>query len=253
MRVEQIGDATLYCADCREVLPTLSGVDAVVTDPPYGVGLRGKSCHSSARRNHDRFNSGISYASYLDGEDEFAEVVIPAIRTAITIAKCCAVFTAGTSVQKLPPFAALGGIYLPAGTGASSWGFQCFMHCVFYGKDPYFAERLGGRPNGKYGIYGNDANQTGHPCAKPIDAMMWAVERASLRHYTVADPFMGSGTTGVACARLGRKFIGIEIHEPYFDIACRRIEEAQRQHDLFVHAVPAPEDARMADLFATAD
>jgi DNA modification methylase len=71
---------------------------------------------------------------------------------------------------------------------------------------------------------------------------------------TVLDPFAGSGTTGVACARLGRRFVGVEIELRYFDIACRRIEQAQRQRDLFIHApVPEPpEDARMADLFAEA-
>jgi hypothetical protein len=63
---------------------------------------------------------------------------------------------------------------------------------------------------------------------------------------------MGSGTTGVACVRLGRRFIGIEIEPIYFDIACRRIEQAYRQRDLFIHAPPAadPQDARVADLFA---
>jgi DNA modification methylase len=69
---------------------------------------------------------------------------------------------------------------------------------------------------------------------------------------TVADCFMGSGTTGVACARLGRKFVGIEIHEPYFNIACRRIEQAQRQKDLFIHAPPVA-TAQTADLFASPD
>jgi DNA modification methylase len=71
---------------------------------------------------------------------------------------------------------------------------------------------------------------------------------------TILDPFMGSGTTGVACARLGRSFIGIEIEPRYFDIACRRIEQAQRQRDLFVHApVPVhPVETQIADLFAEA-
>jgi hypothetical protein len=152
------------------------------------------------------------------------------------------------SLPKLPPWRALGGIYSLAGTGLGSWGFQCFMHCAFYGPDPYGCTR----PNGKYGIYGNDANRVDHPCAKPINAMMWAVERASLNGETVLDPFMGSGTTGVACARLGRRFVGVEIEPRYFDIACRRIEQAQRQPDLFVHAPVAepPEDARLRDLFA---
>lgn len=88
-----------------------------------------------------------------------------------------------------------------------------------------------------------------HPTEKPAMLTRAIVEWTD---GLVCDPFMGSGTTGVACARLGRRFIGIEIHEPYFNIACRRIEQAQRQKDLFVHApVPIdPADQRAADLFA---
>ena len=68
--------------------------------------------------------------------------------------------------------------------------------------------------------------------------MRWAVDLASRNGETILDPFMGSGTTGVACAKLGRRFIGIEIHEPYFEIALRRIEQAQRQRDLFIEPTP---------------
>jgi hypothetical protein len=78
-----------------------------------------------------------------------------------------------------------------------------------------------------------------HPTQKPIGLMRWCV---GMTKGTVLDPFMGSGTTGVACARLSRRFIGIEIHEPYFDIACRRIERAYQQPDLFVHHDPVPID-----------
>ena len=81
--------------------------------------------------------------------------------------------------------------------------------------------------------------------------MVWTINQFP-EAKSILDPFMGSGTTGVACARLGRRFIGIEIEERYFDIACRRIEAAQAQKDLFVHAPVAedPADARLADLFA---
>ena len=68
-----------------------------------------------------------------------------------------------------------------------------------------------------------------HPCPKPESFMRWMVGKASLPDETVLDPFMGSGTTGVACMNLGRSFIGIEREPKYFDIACRRIEDAQRQ------------------------
>jgi site-specific DNA-methyltransferase (adenine-specific) len=71
--------------------------------------------------------------------------------------------------------------------------------------------------------------------------MRWLVNRGSLRGMTVLDPFMGSGTTGVACAKLERRFVGIELEPRYFDIACRRIEAAYRQPDMFV---PRPEKAK---------
>jgi len=88
-----------------------------------------------------------------------------------------------------------------------------------------------------------------HPMQKPIALMEWCV---MMTRGTVLDPFMGSGTTGVACIRLGRRFVGIEIEHRYFDIACKRINETQRQGDLLNSIPPAqdPEDHRMADLFA---
>jgi site-specific DNA-methyltransferase (adenine-specific) len=77
-----------------------------------------------------------------------------------------------------------------------------------------------------------DGNSRTHPTEKPVGIMQWCIEKTDAE--VILDPFMGSGTTGVACARLGRRFIGCEIEEKYFDIACRRIEAAQRQADLFV-------------------
>ena len=71
--------------------------------------------------------------------------------------------------------------------------------------------------------------KNGHPCPKPIKFMRKLVQRASLRGHTVLDPFMGSGTTGVACALEGRKFIGIDIEKEYFDMSCKRIEDAYLQ------------------------
>jgi DNA modification methylase len=222
------------------VLPGLedAGVHSCITDPPYGVNLTGKVWHSTNRGK--TVKSDVTYASYDDTRENFIACVLPALRSVISISACAAIFMAEKTLPLLPAWDALGGIFSPAGTGLGSWGFQCFMHCAFYGRDPYLAVGMGSRPTGRYGLYGNDSNKVDHPCAKPIAAMLWAVERASLADELVVDPFMGSGTTGVACARLGRRFIGIECHEPYFDIACRRIEQAHRQKDLFVHAAPSP-------------
>jgi site-specific DNA-methyltransferase (adenine-specific)/modification methylase len=218
----RIGDATLILGDCRDVLPRIADeIDAVVTDPPYGVSLQGKRGHY---RNRPRaFRPG----RYPDGMEEFESVVLPTIAICREMAKACLVFMADCNIFRLPP-GNIGGIFLPNGCGMGRWGFQCFMLCVLYGKDPYLANRMGSRPNGKSGLYGNDANRISHPCAKPIAAMEWAVNRASLSGDLVLDPFMGSGTTGVACATLGRRFIGIEIEPKWFDIACERIEAAYR-------------------------
>jgi DNA modification methylase len=92
---------------------------------------------------------------------------------------------------------------------------------------------MGSRANSCGQTYPNDANETGHPCAKPIAMMRWLVWRASVESETVLDPFMGSGTTGIAALAGGRKFIGIEIEPKYFDVACERIENAQRQQRMF--------------------
>ena len=163
----------------------------------------------------------------------------PALRQALTHASCGAVFTAGCNIDKLSP-GELGGIYIPNGCHRISWGFQNFMHVVFYGADPYLAAGKGARPNGCYGLDGHDAATRAHPCAKPLKVMLWVVHRVSFPAQCILDPFMGSGTTGVACVQLGRSFLGIEIEPRYFDLACTRIEDAMRQGDLFVPFLRTP-------------
>ena len=239
-RKEVIGDCDLYLGDCREIMPTLGKVDAVVTDPPYGVNFSGKAGHY---RNEPCAKRTDTYVSFSDTDENFDAIVLPALKNALDIAKSGLVFMASKNVQRLPR-GELGGIYLPNGCGRSSWGFQNFMHCVLYGSDPYTAAGMGSRPNGRYGLWGNDSNDVAHPCAKPIAAMLWAVGRASLDGHLILDPFMGSGTTGVACVKLGRKFIGIEIEPKYFDIACKRIEAAYAQPDMFV-APPSPRQEQL--------
>jgi site-specific DNA-methyltransferase (adenine-specific) len=246
-RKEVIGDAVLYLGDCREILPLLPKVDAVVTDPPYGVNFTGKAGHY---RNDPQAKRTDTYVSFEDTDENFESVVLPALSDAISIAKSGLVFMASRNVQRLPR-GEVGGIYLPNGCGRSAWGFQTFMHCVFYGSDPYTTAGLGCRPNGRYGLWGNDSNEVPHPCAKPIAAMLWAVGRASLERHTILDPFMGSGTTGVACVKLGRKFIGIEIEPRYFEIACKRIRDAYAQPDFFVEAEKA-RPAEQLDLLTEA-
>ena len=207
-----IGDATLWLGDCREILPRLGRVDAVVTDPPYGVGLE--------------------YDSTDDTPDFVLSVAVPAVEECRKIA-ARAVLTPGIKNLFLYPKPDhIGSIYYPAGTGINSWGFTCWQPVLYYGKDPYGGK--GSRPDSFHATDGAEKN--GHPCPKPIGQMLRLLERATLPGETILDPFMGSGTTGVACARLGRKFIGIEISEKYFNIAVKRITDAYRQRDLFINA-----------------
>jgi DNA modification methylase len=216
---------TLYQGDCLDILPTLEpgSVDAVITDPPYGVNFTGKAGHY---RNVPTAKKNETYNQYNDTDAEWRKTILPTINYLIKISECSAFFMGARRLLSMPEGGEVGGIFLPNGTGIGKWGFQCFMHVVFYGKDPYLSRRLGSRPNGKYGLYGNDSNKINHPVAKPIKALEWVVERCSFPNDLIIDPFMGSGTTGVAAIKAGRRFIGIELDPEYFKIAKTRIKNA---------------------------
>lgn len=226
MRKETIGDATLYLGDCLEILPTLGRVDACVMDPPYGVGLTAK--------NHKWFRTeGNGYAGFDDTPEYVETVAVSAVLICRDIARSVVVTPGTECAWKYPAPDDLGAVYNASGTGSGKWGFKCSTPLLFYGKCPYLAAGQGRRANSWEQPAGDYAEKCGHPCPKPIGMMRWLVSRVSLASETVCDPFMGSGTTGVAALQLGRKFIGIEIDPGYFDIACKRIEEAWRQPRLF--------------------
>lgn len=231
MRKEVIGSATMYLGDCREwmgALPPCFRVDATITDPPYGVSFLGKVTKHTINRPN---------TVYDDSPENFASVVLPGVIQAIQISTRAAIFCGTRRLQEYPLASDIGGIVCPNGGGRSSWGFGCYHPVLFYGKNPYIAAGMGARPTAAAmyhpGMHVTGENDNEHPCPKPIAFMEWAVGAASLPGEMVYDPFMGSGTTGVACMNLGRKFVGIEIEPRYFDIACRRIEDAQRQARMF--------------------
>jgi site-specific DNA-methyltransferase (adenine-specific)/modification methylase len=236
MRKEIIGDATLYLGDCREILPTLERVDAVITDPPYGVGLSGK-------KNKWRSQLTGGYESFEDSPENVILEIVPRLVAALVLSSGRGVVTPGTRmIFDYPRPDAIGGIYNRCGAGSGKWGFECVAPVLYYGKDPYLSNGLGRRPNGFEQPVNDYAGEWGHPCSKPIGLMNWLVDRGSLPEETILDPVMGSGTTGVACFQRGRSFIGIEREPKYFEIACRRIEDAQRQESLFE---PAPKAEQM--------
>jgi site-specific DNA-methyltransferase (adenine-specific)/modification methylase len=197
----KIGAATLYNADCREILPTLGKVDAVVTDPPYGIGA-------------NRMTLGRGKKDFDRGGEWDAER--PDITAIPGICQHYVIWGGNYFADILPPTNDIL-VWHKLNDGRS------FSECEFAWTN------LGKQSRIKQHHWAGEEKQ--HPTQKPADVMLWCV---AMTKGDVLDPFMGSGTTGVACARLGRRFIGIEIEPRYFDIACKRIEEAQRQSDLFI-------------------
>ena len=221
----EIGNATLYCGDCVEILPTLPKVDAVITDPPYGVNL-GDNVNSRGPE-HGLFKPG--YLSYEDTPENFSLIIVPAIKKALSLCDRAAIFCQAPNCWQFPPADQVGGVFLPSARGRSRWGFVSFVSMLLYGCAPDL--NLG--PKATAWSFTVAADKNGHPCPKPDQWLVRVVDLISRRGELVLDPFMGSGTTGVACMNLGRKFIGIEIEKKYFDIACERIDQVQKQGRLF--------------------
>ena len=216
-----IGDATLYCGDCLEILPTLPKVDAVVTDPPYGL--------------------GFPYLSFDDSRKNVADLVSAFMPAAMQCGERLVVLPGITQVALYPNPDWIGCVTWNTTGSFGAYGYTQWMPVLLYGKDVAgFGRTETGetkadviRISGGAGVgfARKDDEKAQHPCPKPENVMRRLVARYSSG--TVADPFMGSGTTGVACANLGRKFIGIEIERKYFDIACERIAAAYAQGRLF--------------------
>jgi len=221
----RIGDATLYRGDCLEVMPTLGKVDAVVTDPPYGIDL-GKTAWSGGSHGM----AFDAYHSYEDSYENFCNIIVPRLNLAIGAAKRGLVWS-GPHIHEQQKPNVIGGVYCPAGAGRHGWGFKTFLPFLLYGNGPDIHL---GAPFPTVKTSSERPEKNGHPCPKPTGWMVWNVELTSRNGETILDPFMGSGTTGVACAKLGRKFIGIELEPKYFDIACDRIQKAYDQPDMFV-------------------
>ena len=220
-----IGDCTLYHADCMDVLPTLPKVDAVVTDPPYGVNYKG----SATKHTVDEKNS---YINYEDTPENIENIIIPRFALALSIAERAAITPGIANHRMYPKPNAEGVFWYPSGANTGSWGFIMHQPIFYYGKCPYLAIGKGSMPTSLKTTESSEKN--GHPCPKPIKSTEWMVCRVSINvGETILDPFMGSGTTGVACVNLGRKFIGIEKERKYFDIACERIQRATNQGKLF--------------------
>lgn len=214
----------IYHGDCREILPQLEPVDALITDPPYGVNLTTKT---SDYRDSDAYDAGASLKAtvlYEDSPDHVRALVAEVIPVALGLSKRGLVFPGIRNMWAYPEPRDIGSVFTMAGAGRAPWGFTCTNPVLFYGKDPYLEDGLGSRPNSLKDDQPN-REHFDHPCPKPISWMRWAVTRASREGETILDPFMGSGTTLRAAKDLGRKAIGIEIEERYCEIAAKRMSQ----------------------------
>jgi len=228
MKVE-IGKATLYLGDCRDILPTLGRVDAVVTDPPYGINLNTDNTRfsggspSSAAKRGDKIGSanGLPIAEDDKPFDPQFLVGLPGEKI---------IWGWNNYPDKLPRGACL--VWLKRNDDAfGSFLSDAELAWMSKGHGVYCIRDLSNQ-----GI----ANSRVHPTQKPVSLMAWCLGFLP-KAKTILDPFMGSGTTGVACAQMGRSFIGIEREPKYFDIACKRIEAAYAQGQLFAEPERKPE------------
>lgn len=229
-RVETIGRATLYLGDCRDVLPTLGKVDAVVTDPPYEFATSGGGIFRRDRDNMDKiqaagldkgFDHGILSSSQFGCAVVFAHndqwvALLPHLASEYPRFAIC-------QWHKTNPMPVANKHYQP--------DTEIYVHAWGAGFHPAGELRQKQRfiiaPNGQDG-------EIDHPTVKPLPVMQKII--GNVTGQTICDPFLGSGTTGVAAVQVGRDFIGIERDAKFFDIACRRIEDAQRQGDMFLGA-----------------
>lgn len=230
---------TIYHGDCREILPQLGSVDAIVTDPPYGVNLKAKR----AKQRGGGVTVRMGHYSFGDDATYIAEVVLPVISLCRQNANCVVLTPGARNLWLYPPADDVGCFFSAAGTGMGKWGFTCSQPILYYGSDPYLREGYGSRPNSLGQTWPNDSNAIDHPCAKPIRMIAWLVRRVSLEGESILDPFMGSGTTLVAAKNLNRHAIGIEIEERYCEIASKRL--AQAVFD-FTEPAPQPEQLTLA-------
>ena len=261
-RIETIGNATLYFGDCRDVLPALDPVDLVVTSPPYNLGampwaplghwrpgVKSGSGGQAKWKGGAASGDGVAYGTHSDTlpwpeYEVWQQTVLSLIWSRLSA--CGAIFynhkprvvgsKLWTPLALLPDEVELRQIITwarPGGMNYSPAAFVPTCEWIMLLAKPAFRLKSKG-VSGLGDVWSMQPEKNEHPAPFPIELPAKAIEATA--DGVVLDPFMGSGTTGVASVRAGRRFIGIEIDPRYFDMARRRIEVEQQQSDMFSKA-----------------
>jgi site-specific DNA-methyltransferase (adenine-specific) len=241
IRIEHIGDATLYLGDCREVIPTLCRIEAVITDPPYSSGAR----TDSERQVRGAMLRGMEDPDWFShdamttwGFNWFIRSVFSDLRQRLVDGAHVYVFIDWRQTPNVYGMLEACGyrvnhclVWAKTHFGMGTYWRNQHENIVFASNGMPAEMRDHGKGSVLTFTNVSPAARV-HPTEKPVDLLADIID--AIPGDNVFDPFMGSGSTGVAAIKRGRSFVGCEINPGHFDIACRRIEEAQRQADLFV-------------------
>jgi len=236
VRVEQFGDATLYQGDCREILPDLRGkFDVVVTDPPYLV-TKGGDTNSGVGGFGGWLKEYGNQGDIVQCDIEFSEWA-PLIFDALGERAHAYFMSNGRNLKDMQIATEDAGFRLHT---LLVWDKRAALPNKYYQNVTEFGlfmfkgkARTIYEPGSKNLVSIFQRDESDHPTEKPVELMKYWIRNSAKKGQMVLDPFMGSGTTGVAAVQLGCHFIGIEQDPKFFDTACRRLEAAQNQGSLF--------------------
>jgi site-specific DNA-methyltransferase (adenine-specific) len=205
----------IICGDSLKILKNIpdKSVDLVLTDPPYGIGKMVSGTMSKKRLHKSQ------YDVFEDSEEYVKNICVPIIKECIRIAHRV-ILTPGSKCMMLYPKSnSFGCLFFPAATGMQLWGSMDSQPIFYYGKPYDIGKRI---HRCSYEVYERPSCKE-HPCSKPINLWKTIIEKRTKENDIVLDPFLGSGTTAVACKSLGRRYIGIEISPKYCEIAKARV------------------------------
>ncbi|NTG20021.1 site-specific DNA-methyltransferase [Agrobacterium rhizogenes] len=222
-RKEVIGDCVLYLGDCMDVMPAVGKVGAIVTDPPYGLGRRMQGGTWGAK---DEMSGFLEWD--LEAKQEWIDTILSfGVPTVIW----------GANYFKVP--------------ASRCWLLWNKINSVPTMADVEMAWTNFDKPAKRFNAPVGRV-EFGHPTTKPLPLIQWCISFLS-GGGAVLDPFLGSGTTAVACAKAGLSCVGIEKSEEYFEIACKRVRDAYSQPDMFIAPAAKPLKADQFDLLGDAE